>query len=74
MKWVGPLVFFTLWTAVSVAGALDYRGFARALHRRGERFWRGHYTPFWFSRLLYGIAAALGFWILGTAITDMVRG
>jgi hypothetical protein len=73
VKWVAPMAVFTAWTAVSVAGALDYRGFAQTLHRPGQRFWRGHFTPLWFSRLLYGIAAALGLFVLGVMITDMVR-
>ena len=72
MRWVGPIVFFVLWTAVGLAGALDYRGFARWMYKPGKDFWGEAYTPLSFIRGLMALAALVGFVLLGLLFAAMV--
>ena len=72
MRWVGPIAFFVLWTAVGLAVALDYRGFARRWHQRGRNFWGESYQPLWFDRGMGALVALVGFVLLGLLFAAMV--
>ena len=72
MRWVGPAVFFTLWTGIGVVMALDFRGLMRRMYRPGKDFWGKGYPPLWVFRLAGVFVALMGLAIWGVMIAAML--
>lgn len=71
MKWVGTFVCLTAWTALTLAGALDFGGLTTRVHKWGHDFWepRGvRYTSVKAIRTWMAAFAVLGVVLLGFGI------